>query len=88
MSYRDRLRELGACLSAEELTALPESPREAWEQCERGDHLLWVAARVGVDRRVVVLASCACARQAQPHVPTGEDRPQQAIETCCLGCSC
>lgn len=53
---------------------------EAWESCPRGDWTLWLAARVGVDRRLVVLAACDCARTALRHVPAGEDRPRLAIE--------
>ena len=54
---------------------------EAWEQCERGDWLLWLAAKAGVDRRRLVMAACACARLALVHVPPGEERPRVAIET-------
>ncbi len=54
---------------------------EAWEQCERGDWLLWLAAKAGVDRKRLVMAACACARLALVHVPTGEERPRIAIET-------
>jgi len=53
----------------------------AWRACERGDWLLWIAARLGVDRRLVVRAACACARTALVHVPEGEHRPLRAIET-------
>src|SRR5947208_617208 len=52
----------------------------AWNECPCGDWLLWVAARVGVDRKLVVRAACACARLALPHVPAGEGRPLRAIE--------
>ena len=54
---------------------------EAWEQCERGDWLLWLAAKAGVDRKRLVMAACACARLALVHVPAGEQRPRIAIET-------
>lgn len=54
--------------------------RQAWTDCERGDWLLWLAARLGVDRRQVVLAACQCARLALPHVTPIEERPRQAIE--------
>ena len=54
---------------------------EVWEQCERGDWLLWLAAKAGVDRKRLVMAACACARLALVHVPPGEERPRVAIET-------
>ena len=43
--------------------------------------MLHAAARAGVDWRLVVLAACACARNALRHVPPGEARPLRAIET-------
>ena len=43
--------------------------------------MLWLAARADVRRQEVVLAACACARLALPHVLAGEMRPLRAIET-------
>ncbi len=48
--------------------------------CDRGDWLLWLAARAGVDRRLVVLAACDCAEEALVHVAAGEERPRRCIE--------
>ena len=56
---------------------LPESPcgeAEKWAEgrnadeaaylaCERGDHMLWIAEVLGVDRRLLVLAACDCAER-------------------------
>jgi hypothetical protein len=39
-----------------------------------------VAHKPGVDRSLVVLAACDCARTALRYVPPGEDRPLLAIE--------
>ena len=52
-----------------------------WEECERGDWLIWFAAKVGIDRKVIVRTACACAREALRFVPDGEIRPKTAIET-------
>src|ERR1700678_1043371 len=38
-----------------------------WRECERGDWLLWYCARAGVERKLIVLAACACARLALPY---------------------
>jgi hypothetical protein len=77
------LRNLGAC--SESLAWLAAEQHQtvaaAWDACPRGDWLLWIAARVGVDRRILVLAACDCAEPALVHVPAGEDRPRIAIET-------
>ena len=76
-----RLRRLGACESAREWAATRTSAEAVWTECERGDWLLWLAARAGVDRREVVLAACAVARTALQYVRAGEERPRIAIET-------
>jgi hypothetical protein len=83
---RKRIHALGACTGegsgGEWIDSLSRvSAARAWDRCERGDWLLWLAARTGVDRRIVVLAACDCSRLALVHVPAGEERPQIAIET-------
>lgn len=58
----DCLRRLHACAEAREwVDGTPGTPEELWSTCRRGDWLLWLAMRAGVDRRVVVLAACDCA---------------------------
>lgn len=75
------LTTLGACSEAIEWAGAYISLRAAWDTCERSDWLLWYASRRGVDRNLVVLAACACARTAIPYAPAGDDRPRIAIET-------
>jgi hypothetical protein len=52
---------------------------QAWQECDKADWLLWLAART-LPHSLVVLAACACARTALSHVPAGEERPRLAIE--------
>ena len=52
----------------------------AYKECERADWLLWAASQLGVDRKLVVRAACACARAALQYVPPNEERPLKAIE--------
>jgi len=54
--------------------------QERWYACPRGDWVLWLAARAGVDRRLIARASCAVARTALVYVPAGELRPLRCIE--------
>ena len=79
-SFRSQLRALHACSDARTWVG-HKSLRCAYRTCERGDWMLWLAGRVGVDRNVLVLAACACARLALVHMPAGEGRPLAAIET-------
>ena len=75
-----RLTKVYACKEAIEWLGRRSSPERAWRACKRGDWLLWLAVRVEVDRRVLVLTACDCAELALVHVPDGEHRPRRAIE--------
>ena len=74
------LQNKNACRSAMEWLKDRDLFR-MWEECEKGDWLLWFAAKVGIDRKVIVRTACACAREALRFVPDGEIRPKTAIET-------
>ena len=80
MNVKKVLIELSACREAVEWVA-GRDIQTAWNECERGDWLLWIAARLEIDRKLVVLAACDCAEQSLKHIPDGEDRPRLAIET-------
>jgi hypothetical protein len=82
------LQDMDACDPALEWVAdRPDlAPDALWRECSRGDWLLWLAARVGIDRRLIVGAACDCAEPALKHVPDGEDRPRLAIETARAWC--
>jgi hypothetical protein len=59
-----------------------------WRECPRGDWLLAIATRLGVETSVLAQAACGCARIALPHVPDAEPRPAlalQAAEAACRG---
>ena len=74
------LTRIGACRDAINWCG-SRSVKEAWEECDRGDWLLWVAAKLGVDRKLIVLAACDCARTVLHLVAKGEKRPRIATET-------
>jgi hypothetical protein len=75
------LRLLRACPEAIEYAEqfVDDWPR-AWAECDRGDWMLWLAARAGVKRKTVVFAACQVARTALGFVTAGDDRPLRAIE--------
>ena len=79
MTALELLKDYSPCGEAAEWLN-DRSPKQAWLECERGDWLLWAAAKIGVDRKLVVLAACRCARDALQFVPDGEPRPLKAIE--------
>ena len=80
------LRGMRACTDALEWCEGYKSLAEAWDECKRGDWMLWLLGKLSgesesPERKKVVLAACQCARLALPHVKAGELRPLKAIET-------
>ncbi len=80
MKLSTQLKKFDACTEGYEW-AKGKTLTEAWSTCERGDWMLWYAAKINIDRKLLVRAACACARLALRFVPEGEDRPRIAIET-------
>jgi len=39
-----------------------ESFEQAWNDCHRGDWMLWIAYHLGVDKRILTLAKGYCAK--------------------------
>jgi hypothetical protein len=81
MNHIEILSKYDACAEAIEWAESQPDAATAWAACERGDWLLWLAAKAHLDRKRLVQAACACARQALDYIPDGEDRPRLAIET-------
>ena len=76
------LNGVGACAEARAWARLMD-PRAAWEECPRADWLIWLCARVGVDRAKIARAVAACVRQVLPiwerRFPE-DGRPRGAVE--------
>jgi hypothetical protein len=100
MTYVDRLAEMRAGPPA--LTWLREQQHptleQAWAACERGDWMMWLAARCepvcssapwSDERRPLVRAAVACARLALPafeaHHP-GDNRVRDCLDTTARWC--
>jgi hypothetical protein len=81
MNHIEILSKYDACAEAIAWAQTQPDASTAWAACERGDWLLWLAAKVHLDRKLLVRAACACARQALQYIPDGEERPRLAIET-------
>ena len=71
------LNRLKPCKPALKWARTQDNPLDAWIACPRGDWLLWLAMKLGVEHRVVVQAACACARLALPF--SVDERPLRAI---------
>ena len=70
------LVRLGACREGVEWAA-----DKVWKTCPRGDWMLWLAAEMNIDRKLLVQAACDCAELSLKFVKKGEDRPRKAIKT-------
>lgn len=59
------LKKLDACLPALEWVATQKDYKDAWQNCERGDWMLWLAKKLKVDDRKLTLAKFKCANQVR-----------------------
>ena len=87
MRIKEITRKLRLCGVCDEAVAWLKgsdykTSQEAWDNCERGDWMLWIIGKTcGKDRRKLVLAACKCARLSLKYVPKDEKRPLKAITT-------
>ena len=85
-----KILSLGPCDDAAQwiMDHADEGTYSLWRKCNHGDWLLWLAAQVGVDRKLTVLAACDCAETALRFLPSTEERPARAIATAQAWCRC
>ena len=56
-----RLESLNACRDAIIFSKQFKTPKEVWENCPRGDWMLWIAVKLKVNKRLLTLAKGKCA---------------------------
>jgi len=74
------LQKLGACQESLKWIATQADPETAWQNCHRGDWMLWLLGKLDADRKQLVLACCKIARLSLKYIPENENRPRIAIE--------
>ena len=79
MKFTDKLNDMHACSEAVRWVG-KRGLMTAWRDCPRGDWMLWLAGRLDINRKLLVLAACDCAETALQYVPEGEDRPAKCIQ--------
>ena len=85
MTFKQQLKDMKACQEAVDWVG-DRTLEAAWAECDRGDLMLWLAAKADIDRPTIVLAACDCAEQALKYLPTDEKRPEQAIKAARAWC--
>ncbi len=79
-TFAAELKALGACGAAVTWVGR-RSLKRAWEECERGDWMLWYLCRTdALTKEQAVRIAALCARECLHLVPEGEDRPRLAVE--------
>jgi len=86
MKFTDKLRKIGACSAAVKWAEQYPTLQKAWDVCERGDWMLWLAGKLSGEIRSekhkqLVLTTCKCARLSLHYIHKDELRPLKAIET-------
>ena len=56
-----KLEKTGACKEAIFYVRTHKNYEEAWNNCPRGDWMLWIAAKLQIDKRLLTLAKGKCA---------------------------
>jgi len=80
----DWCKRVGACEDAVDWVGARDW-KIAWDECERGDWMLWALARLLGEPgwptgQQIVLCACDIAETVLEHVPEGDDRPRFAID--------
>ena len=60
-----KLQETGACREAVYYVQLCKTYRQAWNKCEKGDWMLWIAKKIGIDDKILTHAKYLCANQVR-----------------------
>ena len=72
-------------MRSEELELEMVGNQQAWEECDRADRMLRMLGRMAghpgwPSRQQVILLECDCAETVLDFIPSGENRPKEAIE--------
>ena len=76
----DKLNRLKACHDAVLWVAKQPNVKTAWENCERGDWMLWLAKKLNVDDKKLTMAKAMCAKQVE-HLMK-DQRSKDALQAC------
>ena len=75
-----KLEKLSACRDAVKWASTQKNTIEAWQNCERGDWMLWLAKKLNVDDKKLTMAKAMCAKQVE-HLMK-DQRSKDALQAC------
>jgi len=75
-----KLEKLNACIEAIDYVKFQKSIILAWQNCERGDWMLWLAKKLNVDDKKLTMAKAMCAKQVE-HLMK-DQRSKDALQAC------
>jgi len=75
-----KLEKLNACYDTRVYVNTQKTVTAAWQNCERGDWMLWLAKKLGVDDKKLTMAKAMCAKQVE-HLMK-DQRSKDALQAC------
>ena len=75
-----KLEKLHACQDAIAWVKSQNNPIKAWQNCKRGDWMLWLAKKLNVDDKKLTIAKAMCAKQVE-HLMK-DQRSKDALQAC------
>ena len=75
-----KIEKLHSCREGIKWTRSQKNYKTAWQNCERGDWMLWLANRLNVDDRKFTMAKAMCAKQVE-HLMK-DQRSKDALQAC------
>ena len=75
-----RLHKFSPCREAVEYMSTQKNSTLAWQNCERGDWMLWIAKKLNVDDKKLTMAKAMCTKQVE-HLMK-DQRSKDALQAC------
>ena len=75
-----KLEKIRACREAIDYVRTQKSVILAWQNCNRGDWMLWLAKKLNVDDKKLTMAKVMCAKQFE-HLMK-DQRSKDALQAC------
>lgn len=75
-----KLMQFNPCREAIKWMSTQNNATEAWNNCERGDWMLWIAKMLNVDDKKLTMAKAMCAKQVE-HLMK-DQRSKDALQAC------